>query len=577
MDLLSNFYSFTEESKYCLGSDNKNLSFFVDDNMTAYKLIITAISLDDFKKNLKDSLNKDESFNKLNMILLSELEGIEEYKIDICSAKLKFLVDSLYKRLKVKERTDFKKIKEEKDDKEVIDIESVKPQIDYGSKVKVFGSVFKKKGIEGDFDWQIKSHSYDDSLFLFNDDEERNRWKKAGQGNAIIRKYNKYAIPTRPRSVGIVTGKNGEGYDNLTPEVKKAIDKTIEEAKEIIKKYSYKRVYYSATTPNGILGTSIFKVGDKVLNYITEQIKSLGNIDVHSQGSEKSEEKIEDKVDDKKKSKNRFFDKTFTLTFGDQGENHVGMQKIGSLIDEGFSIDEILKIKDKFDKKGYKTEYYILNDLLPKEVGDDIEKAGIVVVRNGLNMLLDNMENGSDLFFNEQDRLSKDSKALMRGRVVNKHARYNLCFSDFSQKADFDKGKGTVINFKDLNLLNTVRNNISKYFGKKGNNLIAEGNYYYDTSLCGIGYHGDSERKVVIGIRVGKTMPLHFRWYNKHEIVSSTLKISLNHGDIYFSSEKAVGFDWKRSSKYTLRHAAGCDKFLDTESDIVIKEKKYKI
>ena len=71
---------------------------------------------------------------------------------------------------------------------------------------------------------------------------------------------------------------------------KKAIDKTIEEAKEIITKHSYKRVYYSATTPNGILGTSIFKVGDDVLKYITQQIKSLGNIDVHSWGSEKSEE-----------------------------------------------------------------------------------------------------------------------------------------------------------------------------------------------------------------------------------------------------------------------------------------------
>ena len=580
MDLLTNFYRFAEDSKYCLGSENKNLSFFIDDNMIAYKMIITAISLEDFKTIITQSKNNDESFEKLNTILIGELEGIEQYKINICSLKLQFLINSLYKRLKVKQRTDFnkevKKIQEEKDGKEVIDTASVNPQLDYGSKVKVFGSVFKKKGIEGDFDWQIKSPSYDDSLFLFNDDEERNKWKKAGQGNAIIRKYNKYAIPSRPRSVGIVTGKNEQGYTNLTPEVKNAIDKTIDEAKEIINKYSYKRVYYSATTPNGILGTSIFKVGDKVLNYITEQIKSLGNIDVHSRGSE---EKIEEKVDDKKKSKKRFFDKTFTLTFGDQGENHAGMQKIGSLIDKGFTIEEILKTKEKFDKKGYKTEYYRLNDLLSKQVNDDndIEEAGIVVVRNGLNMLLDDREDGSDLFFNEQDKLKKDTKALMRGRVVNKHARYNLCFSDFSQSSDFEKGKGTVLNFKDVSLLNKVRDNISKYFGSKGQNLIAEGNYYYDPSVCGIGYHGDAERKIVIGLRVGQSMPLHFRWYHRSEIVSPTLKILLNHGDIYFSSEKAVGFDWKRSSKYTLRHSAGCCKYLDTEHDIVVRKNKDKI
>ena len=39
------------------------------------------------------------------------------------------------------------------------------------------------------------------------------------------------------------------------------------------------------------------------------------------------------------------FNKTFTITFGDQGENHAGMQKIGELVDDGFTLDEILDIK----------------------------------------------------------------------------------------------------------------------------------------------------------------------------------------------------------------------------------------
>lgn len=277
----------------------------------------------------------------------------------------------------------------------------------------------------------------------------------------------------------------------------------------------------------------------------------------------------------------KVYTKTFTITFGDQGENHAGMQKIGSLIDNGFTVKEIKDIKKIFDERGYKTEYYCLNDLLKKEEIKDDEKvdesqriasdeAGIVVVRNGLDMLLEGLENeienklenSSDLFFKEQDLLQKDSKALMRGRVVNKHARYNLCFSDFSQEADFEKGKGTVVDFKDVKLLNKVRENIRKYFGEKCKNIIAEGNYYYDPSKCGIGYHGDSERKIVIGVRVGKEMPLCFRWYYRSEIVSDRLKIILGHGDVYFSSEKAVGFDWKKSSKYTLRHAAGCDKYI---------------
>jgi len=141
------------------------------------------------------------------------------------------------------------------------------------SSIKTIGTVYKKKNQEGDFEWHIKSGLYEDSLFLFNDDEKRNKWKKAGMGNAVIRKYNKYALK-KPRSCGIITGKD-VGYSELTDEVKKIIDRCFDEVKDIIRTYGYKRVYYSAQTPNGLLGTSIFKVGDDVISYITSQIKAL--------------------------------------------------------------------------------------------------------------------------------------------------------------------------------------------------------------------------------------------------------------------------------------------------------------
>ena len=275
--------------------------------------------------------------------------------------------------------------------------------------------------------------------------------------------------------------------------------------------------------------------------------------------------RLKEKESQKKYKKDEIsFDKTFTITFGDQGENHAGMQKIGCLAQNGFSIEDILSIKEKFDQKGYITECYHLNDLLKDVITEKkVEEAMIVVVRNGLFLLLDEVENGIDLFFKEQDQLKKDTKALMRGRVVNKHARYNLCFSNFSQEPDFEKGKGTIVDFKDIPLLNRVKDNLPIFFGEKTKNFIAEGNYYYNPEKCGIGYHGDSERKMIIGIRVGKEMPLTFRWYYHSEIISPTQKIILRHGDIYFSSEKAVGFDWKKSSQYTLRHAAGCNKYIE--------------
>ena len=81
-------------------------------------------------------------------------------------------------------------------------------------------------------------------------------------------------------------------------------------------------------------------------------------------------------------------------------------------------------------------------------------------------------------------------------------------------------------------------------------------------SKCGIGFHGDSERKKVIGVRLGASIPLHFQWFHKSKPIGERVKIMLSHGDMYVMSEKATGYDWKSSSKITLRHAAGSKKYL---------------
>ena len=170
--------------------------------------------------------------------------------------------------------------------------------------------------------------------------------------------------------------------------------------------------------------------------------------------------------------------------------------------------------------------------------------------------------------YNEQALLEKDKKAFMRGRVVNKLARHNLCFADEGHSADYEKGIGTVIPFSSLPYTNQLRNALPKFFGTKANNLNAEGNYYYDNSKTYIGLHGDSERIKVIGVRLGYSIPLYYRWYQNSVAQKDingnnlTLKILLNHGDIYIPSEKAVGTDWLKKKIWTIRHAAGCEKYI---------------
>lgn len=139
---------------------------------------------------------------------------------------------------------------------------------------RIIGTVFRKRGVEGDFDWMIRSGKYEDALFIYNDDEKRRHWKKAGTGNAVIRKYNQHALP-RPRSAGVVTGTGSTGYSEWTEDIKQKIDKCIDEIRELCRLHGYTTVYYSASVPNGCLGTSIFTVHPDVLAYITDQLHAL--------------------------------------------------------------------------------------------------------------------------------------------------------------------------------------------------------------------------------------------------------------------------------------------------------------
>ena len=139
------------------------------------------------------------------------------------------------------------------------------------------GSVFTKENVIGDFKWMIKQHEYDDTLFIFNDNVESITSYRKGNGNAVIRVYNQYNPKLSiPRSAGIPTGYSTtrEGFKNLTTEVKKYIDDSIEKIENIIIKYNYKKIIYSINK-NAEFGTEIFKVGDDVKRYIIEQLYRL--------------------------------------------------------------------------------------------------------------------------------------------------------------------------------------------------------------------------------------------------------------------------------------------------------------
>lgn len=239
---------------------------------------------------------------------------------------------------------------------------------------------------------------------------------------------------------------------------------------------------------------------------------------------------------------------TITITCGEVAENHVGMQKLGDIADVGFTIVDLERGKDYFEGLGKTCELVRLDSELP------VPPAAILIVRNAFS--------NADNLLEELKRLTWDTKAKMRGRVVDKRARYNLCFAKDGQKADYSAGKGTVVAFRDVPLLQKVLGDLPKALGEKAHDLYAEGNLYYDVSKCGIGFHGDGERKRVVAFRLGDTMPLHYQWFLRGKSIGKRFKLSLGHGDLYVMSEKASGYDWKRKIVPTLRHAAGARKYL---------------
>lgn len=245
--------------------------------------------------------------------------------------------------------------------------------------------------------------------------------------------------------------------------------------------------------------------------------------------------------------------KCYTITYGDVAENHARMQQIGTLHASGYSIEKIRQIQAKLNEQGLRTELIILN----RGPSAAFEPACVLVIREGVQHIFGKSDTTE--LIAENDKLTMDKHALMRGRVVNKHARWNLCFSDGDQEPDYASGKGRIVSWQHIPMMAHIRQVIAEWTDDVP--LNAEANYYYDVSKCGIGYHGDAERRKVVAVRMGASMPLYYQWYQHSNPIGEPIEVSLGDGDMYIMSEKAVGQDWLKKNVATLRHATGCKKY----------------
>ena len=118
---------------------------------------------------------------------------------------------------------------------------------------------------------------------------------------------------------------------------------------------------------------------------------------------------------------------TFSITFGDQAENNVGMEKIGQQAAHGLSFQDLQMCQTIVGAEN--CELINLDDKLPlSHKLIPAPEACVLIIRNGVDLLLG--PDSANKMYDEQKALPLDKQALMRGTLKNKHARWNLCYGD---------------------------------------------------------------------------------------------------------------------------------------------------
>lgn len=221
----------------------------------------------------------------------------------------------------------------------------------------------------------------------------------------------------------------------------------------------------------------------------------------------------------------------------------------GVMADKGFSAAHLREVRDFMTQA--QAEIFELNPLLPE--GTDGADACVLVLRT-------NAVYCAKEALKEVGALQFDTFSASRGRVVNAHSRHMVFLgSNGSRVPDPTTGLHTVKDYSEVQSLKSARDYVTKILGTKDcvSGCVLK---YPDIDKCGIGWHGDGERRQTIIYRLGESSsarPLCFQWYLRGEPIGEPIAITLNHGDMAIASEKAVGTDWKTRNVPTLRHATG--------------------
>lgn len=199
--------------------------------------------------------------------------------------------------------------------------------------------------------------------------------------------------------------------------------------------------------------------------------------------------------------------------------------------------DELDDIQEYFTKKESRT--YLMN--LKKH--DDEPDARVLLVKNGIKWIGANKE-----------KLYEEISAIDKSHMVRKSLCWSYC----------------ATNLKRLPELGKIQQGIDCMANQLGmphlTGLLAEASVY-ENDFSGERYRGDDHgNSPVIGCNLGNDQFICFRSFFRHEMYGNEIKIKLEHGDMYFLSEEAVGIGWRKTNTMAFRRRLGTDKFLASDN-----------
>lgn len=252
------------------------------------------------------------------------------------------------------------------------------------------------------------------------------------------------------------------------------------------------------------------------------------------------------------------------LMFCDIANHGDKMQNVGLICDSGFT-NENLSLYQKNLGSDIATIYNV-KDCLPRTLME-IPDCYVLVIKDYFEDYVDDL--WETLMTNEASQGTKitgvnwDSTRIKDGKIINNNLGYKLIFTDLrgSWKYPFSPydNRGTVYNSNFLPSLSHIQTTLQAQLGYLP---VVDGTLYYNTDECFTPLHQVKDRKKLVGLGLGETVPLQFKWFHSNIPCSETMSIPIDHGDLYIISQAAAGIHKEKQTKLFLKYGVGNNKAL---------------